>query len=292
MISCSAGGTPVHLFGNAFQLHTDLVHQLPVFNHPFDLAVHCQKARIPIISFCPGPPFLEADPPWHLLNHVAWSHPNNQMVVKIFGERRTGTNALSKSIAANLDVQVASYAFLGWKHRLAPNPAEIAASVFCPVQFLVTVRHPYTWAWSMYKNPFHFRADRSFEEFLKSEIGDSADDGFNNRYAHPVDMWNIKYQAYRQLEHAFFVKLEHFAVHPLDVLTALKERTQCTMAAQPKIYTSRIDETGTITSSEFKQATLDPRQIPALSRASLDFMNCHFDWHLAESFGYTKQRSL
>ena len=94
--------------------------------------------------------------------------------VKIFGERHTGTNALSLFIRENFDLKFKYYEFLGWKHRLAPKKVEWIKYDTNNILFIFLFRNPYTWLNSMYKEPYYHHYlkinDRSFEEFLKFSI--------------------------------------------------------------------------------------------------------------------------
>jgi len=114
------------------------------------------------------------------------------MIYKILGERHTGTNALAGFLRQNFTGEIAGFDLLGWKHRMAPTPREIARHQ--EVYYIVTVRHPYSWIKSMYKAPYNFNWPGvnkcTFAEFLERPFDD---------YENLLVMWNAKYDSYTKL---------------------------------------------------------------------------------------------
>jgi len=129
--------------------------------------------------------------------------------VKIFGERHTGTNALSLFLRENFNLKFKYYEFLGWKHRLAPKKAEWIKHNTDNVLFIFLFRNPYTWLNSMYKEPYYHHYlkinDRSFEEFIKFSIED---------YENSITMWNQKNDSYfrmsDEMPNSIIINVEDF----------------------------------------------------------------------------------
>tara|TARA_B100000575_G_C23035720_1_gene596205 strand:- start:396 stop:1022 length:627 start_codon:yes stop_codon:yes gene_type:complete len=129
--------------------------------------------------------------------------------VKIFGERHTGTNALSLFLRENFNLKFKYYEFLGWKHRLAPKKAEWIKHHTGNVLFIFLFRNPYTWLKSMYKEPYYHHYlkinDRSFEEYIRFPIED---------YENSICLWNQKNDSYlrmsKEVSHSLNIRIEDF----------------------------------------------------------------------------------
>lgn len=129
--------------------------------------------------------------------------------VKIFGERHTGTNALSLFLRENFNLKFKYYEFLGWKHRLAPKKAEWIKHNTDNVLFIFLFRNPYTWLKSMYKEPYYHHYlkinERSFEEYIKFPIED---------YENSICLWNQKNDSYlrmsKEVDHSLNICIEDF----------------------------------------------------------------------------------
>ena len=138
------------------------------------------------------------------------SNVSGRIVLKIYGERNTGTNYLTELVEKNLDVEVlpgrvdnadlrtritrrvqrilpmlpsnmheaARDRFfkmtfqhnLGWKHM---NPAvdRIGHEALTSVRFLMLVKNPYAWLLSLFQNPYHVGGrDTQLEAFLARHL--------------------------------------------------------------------------------------------------------------------------
>ncbi|MBL87340.1 MAG: hypothetical protein CMO82_11855 [Winogradskyella sp.] len=177
--------------------------------------------------------------------------------VKIYGERNTGTNYLSKLISINFECELVKgtvpinidkvfrrlsskeslrdFYFsitknnLGWKHReldetfLKSTPSNIS------IAFITLTKNPYSWLLSMYNRPYHMfnKKKLSFEEFLVEKcvpLGRECKTGY---YENPVDMWNKKNTSYINLAKQFEVELltyEDLLFNPLEQLIKLKAK--------------------------------------------------------------------
>ncbi|GGO60647.1 hypothetical protein SAMN05444398_11325 [Roseovarius pacificus] len=131
-------------------------------------------------------------------------------VLKIYGERNSGTNYLQDLASKNLYAQVLSGrapdrhpqayvakalkliskdlgmryrhawrdrylanafdAHLGWKHA-CPSPERLGPDRLASVRFAMIVKNPYAWLLSMFRRPYHIGAqDKTFEAFLNRKV--------------------------------------------------------------------------------------------------------------------------
>jgi hypothetical protein len=149
------------------------------------------------------------------------SMPN---LVKIFGERNCGTNALGYLIRANssspilpssefeIDPAMAARAWvmgprdreqiidriyasvpeiLSWKH-CATNFSN--ARIFGGAVVLVCVRHPASWLVGLYKNPYHTLGGKpaTIEEFIRQEWETVERERLGGRSFRPLQLYNLK----------------------------------------------------------------------------------------------------
>ena len=128
---------------------------------------------------------------------------------KIFGERHTGTNALSSFIIENFNIKFLYYDYLGWKHRLAPNETEIQKFATQETIFLFTFRNPYSWLKAMHRDPYYCHypkiTELNFFEFVQFQIED---------YENLIMLWNQKNSSYLEMINkvpiSMLVKVEDF----------------------------------------------------------------------------------
>lgn len=147
------------------------------------------------------------------------------MVIKIFGERNTGTNLIASLVETNLAVRVdrgvVPYRLwtllsrseraldlwfrvtepvnLGWKHR---SVAALVASGkgFDNHFFLCVVKHPYAWVLSMFNRPHHQRVEATtLAAFLQETWITVGRERAAPSYPGVVALWNDKYRHYLDL---------------------------------------------------------------------------------------------
>jgi hypothetical protein len=162
-------------------------------------------------------------------------------LVKIYGERNTGTNFLGDLIVANLQAKqlrgvppgvlnyfirnyphlpyrellqniyhgVAFKGHLGWKHSVAPSAEKLRAArvVERNVKFITLNKNPYSWLLSLYDKPYNYYAvweDKpDFETFITSPTPAIPREHAPGGFSNPVEMWNQKSRSYLRLKSAF-----------------------------------------------------------------------------------------
>ena len=162
-------------------------------------------------------------------------------IIKVYGERNTGTNYLAKLIQSNLDVVQLrgtparpinylyrkipglpisellqdiyfKYTFhrnLGWKHSevLPVNALEDFEITRNNLYFITMSKNPYSWLLSLYSKPYHYfrrwEDKPDFETFLGTPSPVMIRENAAGTYASPIDVWNQKNASYIQLRDAF-----------------------------------------------------------------------------------------
>lgn len=153
--------------------------------------------------------------------------------IKIYGERNTNTNYMSRLIGLNLNVieipgvvppavmslqsklpgneLVRDIYFhltygkkLGWKHTCVKPKEKLRKYklVDSNLVFLTITKNPYPWLLSLYKKPYHqYFSDRpSFEEFLRRPWKTIGRDNINATLHNPIELWNKKNKSYLGLD--------------------------------------------------------------------------------------------
>ncbi|MDA7742227.1 hypothetical protein N8865_01265 [Francisellaceae bacterium] len=141
---------------------------------------------------------------------------------KIFGERHTGSNALSYFLMKNFTQECPYYDFLGWKHRRAPSAKELIKADCAGSLFIFTVRDPYDWLISMKRNPYSdldaVIPGLTMKQFINYPFED---------YENVIEMWNEKHRSYMEMmslvPYACIVRLEDFKVEQAAVYNSVSQ---------------------------------------------------------------------
>jgi hypothetical protein len=139
-------------------------------------------------------------------------------MLKIYGERNTGTNYVSQLLEMNLDVQLlagtappecqteaekdaffaATYAAnLGWKHGAAPDGSVLDDPRYADVRFVTVTKNLYPWLISFFRRPYHYPgASRDFSQFIRSPVPSVGRERIAAPLANPILLWNAKCGSY------------------------------------------------------------------------------------------------
>ena len=198
---------------------------------------------------------------------------------KIFGERHTGTNALSSFIIENFNIKFLYYDYLGWKHRLAPNETEIQKFATQETIFLFTFRNPYSWLKAMHRDPYYYHypkiTELNFFEFVHFQIED---------YENLIMLWNQKNSSY----------LEMINKVPISMLVKVEDFHNDQQSYFNKI-TSKIEFNGNFIpmdrylngrgQSSDKSVT-ESLSVPNLSSEEIEVINRYLDKDLMKELNY------
>lgn len=198
---------------------------------------------------------------------------------KIFGERHTGTNALSSFIIENFNIKFLYYDYLGWKHRLAPNETEIQKFATQETIFLFTFRNPYSWLKAMHRDPYYYHypkiTELNFFEFVQFQIED---------YENLIMLWNQKNLSY----------LEMINKVPISMLVKVEDFHNDQQSYFNKI-SSKIEFNGNFIPMErylngrgqsSDKSVTESLTIPSLSREEIEVINHYLDKDLMKELNY------
>jgi hypothetical protein len=151
--------------------------------------------------------------------------------VKLYGERNSGTNYLSRLIHLNLDVRevrgvvprklydlcrmlpgrealrdmyfrLTYHRNLGWKHSRVLPPEKLRRYRLArEVSFITLTKNPYAWLLSLHRRPYHQHIDKQPDllTFLRTPWKIVGRDNCGRRPVNPVELWNMKNASYLPL---------------------------------------------------------------------------------------------
>lgn len=244
-------------------------------------------------------------------------------LLKIYGERNTGTNYLSRLINLNLDVNLLSgvvprsvlflqrmlpgnelvrdiYFFLtfsrnlGWKHTLV-NPTELQQFRICSrtLSFVTLTKNPYSWLLSLYKRPYHQYSDEKEEliAFLTSSWQTVGRENCKMQDLDPVGLWNIKNLSYLSLSNSFptlNIKFEDLLANPEQIMNLIGETFSYVWSVDKFRNYNQSTKGENKDSNFYRDYYLNERWKEKLSSQALAIINERLDDHLMKNFGYEK----
>jgi hypothetical protein len=168
-------------------------------------------------------------------------------VIKVYGERNTGTNYLVELCRLNLDCEVlegtlprglrraqnvapghdairdlyfaVSFPWqLGWKHREVDIDGLRQRRRAQAAHFVVTTKNPYAWLVSTARRPHHLPVEQGCDvvTLCRTPLPTQRREGGPDAYQNAVDMWNRKTRAQLALRDAFSTTVARYE----DVLMA------------------------------------------------------------------------
>jgi hypothetical protein len=206
-------------------------------------------------------------------------------LIKIYGERNSGTIFLEWLLKKNLSVNILETHELGWKHRLAPEEAELSEFNRENVIFLCLVKNPYSWLLSMHKRPYNHESlkNLSFLDFVTYSYGD---------YRNPVIMWNKKNRSYLDMagfvSHHEMVKYEDILQDSSILLNKITEKYDISRPPFYKSVSNLLTNSHGIKQQKFhKEYYLNELWIKKLRDEHIERINQFIDKDLMEKFNYS-----
>ncbi len=241
--------------------------------------------------------------------------------IKIFGERNTNTNYMSKLIALNLKIREISgvvprtilaaqkilpgrerlrdiyfhYTYkhnLGWKHACV-KPEQIKGSTVDrknDICFLTITKNPYSWLLSLHRNPYHqyYGEKPGFEDFLRTPWKTVKRDNTSSLLQNPIELWNIKNNSYLLLSswECLNITTENIFANPGTVI----DQISCKFQIEKKTYKFINYEHSTKEKSKnntfYSDYYLNERWRDKLSTEAISIINEKIDPKLMAFFRY------
>jgi hypothetical protein len=244
-------------------------------------------------------------------------------LIKLYGERNTSTNYLSKLIELNLDAieipgtvpprigdlpdtvpgnelvrdiyfRLAYAKTLGWKHtRVKPFSALRHYRLVRDRTVFVTItKNPYSWLLSLHQRPYHQRySDRpAFEEFLRRRWKTVWRDNLAAASLLPVELWNVKNRSYVQSGHPDILNLTSEAIlnDPEQVIRTMSDRYTIPMKQSAFVNYERSTKEAGKNNAYYRDYYLCERWRDKLSDEAVAIINESLDDDLMTRFGYCR----
>jgi len=242
-------------------------------------------------------------------------------LIKMYGERNTNTNYMSKLIQLNLDAQelpgvappsviklqkilpghemVRDIYFwltykhnLGWKHTRVKPVSELVKYEILQknVHFLTITKNPYSWLLSLYRRPYHqyYKVKPDFETFLLTPFETVGRDNCKKILSSPVELWNIKNSSYLQLSelNGLNITTESIFENAEAVINKISVRFSIPIISSRFINYEESTKDKTKNNSYYKDYYLNERWRDSLSTTAIDIINAAVDKDLIKHFGY------
>jgi hypothetical protein len=242
-------------------------------------------------------------------------------LVKIYGERNTGTNYIDKLIRMNLEanllngiapghIQFLQRALpgkqfirdkyfeltygrnLGWKHTTVKPESELRRYDILNrgVCFITVTKNPYSWLLSLHRRPYHhYYGDKpDFVSFLRSPWKTVGRDNCESVLPDPIELWNLKNRSYLRLRslEAANITSERVLADPKALIDMLSDSFSI---PQSKNYFSNLDKSTKDKSKNFEYYNdyyLNERWKEELTDESVSIISNRLDKTLVDYFGY------
>ena len=241
-------------------------------------------------------------------------------VLKLYGERNTGTNYLERLAVLNLEARVLPGSAppwlrrllgqgekwrdvyfrltwsrnLGWKHAVAPPSEALEAREGSAGRLAVMTltKNPYSWLLSLHRRPYHRQGtEPTFEAFLEAPWQPVGRERYAGVFAHPVALWNVKNASYLALAGGETpcanLKYEDLLADP--EATVRKAAAACDLAVHDGPFRNVTSSTKPEDEWDFQSYQdyyLQERWMGKLTTRSVDFINDYLDPVLMTAFGY------
>jgi len=242
-------------------------------------------------------------------------------LIKVYGERNTNTNYISKLIRLNLNVLelpgvapsrilqlkemlsgnelVVDLYFhltfknnLGWKHMCVKPVTKLTKCKIYDsnVSFLTITKNPYSWLLSLYRNPYHQYGKKivGFEKFLITPWKTLGRENCSKILKSPIDLWNKKNASYLQLDgiNSLNIKTEYIYQDPIDIINKISDRFHIhKISNEFENYTlSTKDENKDFT--YYRRYYLEEMWRDSISKDAISIIGESVDKNLMNHFGY------
>lgn len=243
-------------------------------------------------------------------------------LLKMYGERNTNTNYMSKLLQLNLNVTEVpgvvppvvikmqkklpgkellrdiyfdlTYAQnLGWKHTcVKPQETLNKYGLVKPnLTFLTITKNPYSWLLSLHRRPYHqyYADDPSLETFLQRPWKTIGRDNVKTDLANPIELWNIKNKSYLQLDSKKTINTttEKIFLDPEAIIQQISQEHLIERKSDKFINYESSTKDNNKDSSYYRDYYLSETWRESLSNEAVAIINESVDKELMSHFGYS-----
>lgn len=249
---------------------------------------------------------------------------SDKCIIKVYGERNTGTNYFDKLLEANTEAILLkgvvpdainfiqkyivpgdewlrdmyfekTYAKnFGWKHSRA-NVALIEQMLEAGYEvpkFVAIVKNPYSWLLSLYRRPYHNKLVKkkklSFEDFLLYPWPVLRRENVGSA-VNPVELWNQKCESYYELCRRFdglLLKYEDMLIDPKRIIEKMVADFHCRLKQEEFINYDSSTKDPEKNSTDYKKYYLDEEWRRQISGKAIELANSFLDRQLMKNLGY------
>ena len=241
--------------------------------------------------------------------------------IKIYGERNTNTNYMSKLIELNLNVTelpgviplsimkmqkflpgrelIRDIYFyftysknLGWKHTCVKSKKSLNRYklVKSNLIFLTITKNPYSWLLSLYRNPYHqyYTHELSFEAFLQHQWHTVSRDNVKTGPINPIELWNIKNNSYLELDkkNSLNITTEETFKNPQGIIQRISQEYSVERKTEIFVNYERSTKDSSKDSAYYRDYYLSERWRDKLSNEAIAIINQSVDKGLMAYFRY------
>ncbi|WP_005033526.1 hypothetical protein [Holophaga foetida] len=244
------------------------------------------------------------------------------LLLKMYGERNTNTNYLSRLIQANLHVEeipgvvppavmklqsmlpgnelvrdiyfgLAYGRNLGWKHGRVKSADDLGGYSLVRrnnIAFLSITKNPYSWLLSLHRRPYHqyYSIKPDFETFLQRPWKTLFRDNAGSVLKSPVELWNVKNRSYLQLAELNGLNLttEGIFEDPESVIETIQARFSVARKSGEFVQIGQSTKGDDKDFEYYRSYYLDEKWRDELSGNATAIINGMLDRDLMSAFGY------
>lgn len=242
-------------------------------------------------------------------------------VIKIYGERNTNTNYMSKLIELNLKAKElrgivphrVSYlqqklpgrelvrdiyfklsyrSNLGWKHSCVGSAQKLnkLSIVKSGISFISITKNPYSWLLSLYDNPYHqyYNTKPDFKTFLQTPWKTVGRDNVSIVLNNPMELWNIKNSSYLELKelNGLNISTESMFEDPKKVIDKISDHFNIEKYSTSFINYEKSTKDASKNSDYYKEYYLREKWRDLMSKNEIKIINESIDKELMSYFKY------
>jgi len=249
-------------------------------------------------------------------------------IIKIYGERHTGSNYFENLLMCNLEVKILNgtvpykvsklypgsellkdfyflltYKYnLGWKHSMAPTIDLLERLGKRDVIFLVLTKNPYSWLLSLYRKPYHQKGSKltTLKEFLVTPWKTVGRGRYKKKqFENPIQIWNKKNESYLKLNgtsRCLNIKYEDLLSEPEQIISHISQTFNIRKKHEivehlTKSYTGfsgSVNEEKEKNNSYYRDYYLNEKWQNELDEECINIINKELNMTLMEQFEYKK----